>query len=62
MTVSKTNMSKQDDSIDVPFAVGKKDVNVLIAGITGHICDFISQAHLIVEEAGVKSEPEIENL
>ena len=35
----------------------KKEVNVLIAGITGHICDScISQAHLIVkEEGGLKS-------
>jgi len=41
----------------------KKEVNVLIAGITGHICDScISQAHLIVkEEGGVKSKNEIEN-
>lgn len=41
----------------------KKEVNVLIAGITGHICDScISQAHLIVkEEGGIKSKNEIEN-
>ena len=41
----------------------KKEVNVLIAGITGHICDScISQAHLIVkEEGGIKSKKEIEN-
>ena len=41
----------------------KKEVNVLIAGITGHICDScISQAHLIVkEEGGVKSKNEIED-
>ena len=61
--LAKNNMSKaQDDSISVPFVVGKKDVNVLIAGITGHICDScISQAHLIIEEeAGVKSSAEIE--
>ena len=40
----------------------KKEVNVLIAGITGHICDScISQAHLIVkEEGGLKSKKEIE--
>ena len=57
-------MSKaQDDSIRCSFCGReKKDVNVLIAGITGHICDScISQAHLIVEEeAGVKSSAEIE--
>ena len=41
----------------------KKEVNVLIAGITGHICDScITQAHLIVkEEGGIKSKNEIEN-
>tara|TARA_B100000768_G_scaffold143849_1_gene136162 strand:- start:1428 stop:2666 length:1239 start_codon:yes stop_codon:yes gene_type:complete len=41
----------------------KKEVNVLIAGITGHICDScISQAHLIIkEEGGIKSKNEIEN-
>ncbi len=41
----------------------KKEVNVLIAGITGHICDScITQAHLIVkEEGGTKSKNEIEN-
>jgi len=41
----------------------KKEVNVLIAGITGHICDScINQAHLIVkEEGGIKSKNEIEN-
>ena len=40
----------------------KKEVNVLIAGITGHICDScITQAHSIVkEEGGVKSKDEIE--
>ena len=40
----------------------KKEVNVLIAGITGHICDScISLAHLIVkEEGGLKSKKEIE--
>ena len=40
----------------------KKEVNVLIAGITGHICDScISQAHIIVkEEGGIKSKKEIE--
>ena len=57
-------MSKaQDDSIRCSFCGReKKDVNVLIAGITGHICDScISQAHLIIEEeAGVKSSAEIE--
>jgi ATP-dependent Clp protease ATP-binding subunit ClpX len=41
----------------------KKEVNVLIAGITGHICDScITQAHLIIrEEGGTKSKNEIEN-
>ena len=62
--LAKNNMSKaQDDSIRCSFCGReKKDVNVLIAGITGHICDScISQAHLIVEEeAGVKSSAEIE--
>ena len=40
----------------------KKEVNILIAGITGHICDScISQAHLIIkEEGGIKSKIEIE--
>jgi len=40
----------------------KKEVNVLIAGITGHICDScITQAHSIVkEEGGIKSKDEIE--
>ena len=40
----------------------KKEVNVLIAGITGHICDScIGQAHLIIkEEGGLKSKKEIE--
>ena len=39
----------------------KKDVNILIAGISGHICDScISQAHLIIkEEGGIKSNNEI---
>lgn len=39
----------------------KKEVNILIAGITGHICDScISQAHLIIkEEGGIKSNKEI---
>ena len=53
----------QDDSIRCSFCGReKKDVNVLIAGITGHICDScISQAHLIVEEeAGEKSNTDIE--
>ena len=53
----------QDDSIRCSFCGReKKDVNVLIAGITGHICDScISQAHLIVEEeSGLKSNAEIE--
>ena len=57
-------MSKsQDDSIRCSFCGReKKEVNVLIAGITGHICDScISQAHLIVEEeAGEKSTTDIE--
>ena len=41
----------------------KKEVNILIAGITGHICDScISQAHLIIkEEGGIKSNNEIKN-
>ena len=41
----------------------KKEVNILIAGITGHICDScISQAHLIVKEEGdIKSNKEIKN-
>ena len=53
----------QDDSIRCSFCGReKKDVNVLIAGITGHICDScISQAYLIVEEeAGEKSNTDIE--
>ena len=53
----------QEDSIRCSFCGReKKEVNVLIAGITGHICDScISQAHLIVEEeAGVKSNTDIE--
>jgi ATP-dependent Clp protease ATP-binding subunit ClpX len=57
-------MSKtQEDSIRCSFCGReKKEVNVLIAGITGHICDScISQAHLIVEEeAGAKSTNDIE--
>ena len=54
----------QEDSIRCSFCGReKKEVNVLIAGITGHICDScISQAHLIVqEEAGAKSTNDIEN-
>jgi ATP-dependent Clp protease ATP-binding subunit ClpX len=53
----------QEDSIRCSFCGReKKEVNVLIAGITGHICDScISQAHLIVqEEAGAKSTNDIE--
>ncbi len=40
----------------------KKDVNVLIAGITGHICDScIGQANTIVQEdLGIKNKKEIE--
>jgi ATP-dependent Clp protease ATP-binding subunit ClpX len=57
-------MSKtKEDSIRCSFCGReKKEVNVLIAGITGHICDScISQAHLIVEEeAGAKSTNDIE--
>ncbi|MDB9989950.1 ATP-dependent Clp protease ATP-binding subunit ClpX [Flavobacteriales bacterium] len=60
-------MSKtSEESIRCSFCgKEKKEVNVLIAGITGHICDScISQAHLIVkeeEEEGVKSKNEIED-
>lgn len=37
--------------ISVLFAEGKKDVNLLIAGMEGHICDrCIEQAYAIVEE------------
>ena len=58
-------MSKtSEDSIRCSFCGReKKEVNVLIAGITGHICDScITQAHLIVkEEGGTKSKSEIEN-
>lgn len=58
-------MSKtSEDSIRCSFCGReKKEVNVLIAGITGHICDScITQAHLIVkEEGGIKSKNEIEN-
>ena len=58
-------MSKtSEDSIRCSFCGReKKEVNVLIAGITGHICDScITQAHLIVkEEGGIKSNNEIEN-
>ncbi len=41
----------------------KKDVNVLIAGITGHICDScIGQANTIVQEDfGVKNKKELES-
>ena len=41
----------------------KKDVNVLIAGITGHICEAcISQANTIVQEdVGLKNNKEIES-
>ena len=57
-------MSKtSEDSIRCSFCGReKKEVNVLIAGITGHICDScITQAHLIVkEEGGIKSKNEIE--
>ena len=58
-------MSKtSEESIRCSFCSReKKEVNILIAGITGHICDScISQAHLIVkEEGGIKSKNEIEN-
>ena len=58
-------MSKtSEDSIRCSFCGReKKEVNVLIAGITGHICDScITQAHLIVkEEGGIKSKNVIEN-
>ena len=58
-------MSKtSEDSIRCSFCGReKKEVNVLIAGITGHICNScITQAHLIVkEEGGIKSKNEIEN-
>ena len=53
----------QDDSIRCSFCGReKKDVHVLIAGITGHICDScIGQAHLIVqEEVGAKSNKDLE--
>ncbi len=53
----------QEDSIRCSFCGReKKEVNVLIAGITGHICDScISQAHLIVqEEVGAKSTSDME--
>ena len=46
-------MSKaKNDTIHCSFCgKEKKDVNVLIAGITGHICDScISQAHTIIKE------------
>ena len=41
----------------------KKDVNVLIAGITGHICDScIGQANTIVQEdLGIKNKKELES-
>ena len=53
----------QDDSIRCSFCGReKKDVNVLIAGITGHICDScINQAHSIVkEEVGTNSNSDLE--
>ena len=53
----------QDDSIRCSFCGReKKDVNVLIAGITGHICDScINQAHSIVkEEVGTSSNSDLE--
>jgi len=55
--------NSQEDSIRCSFCGReKKEVNVLIAGITGHICDScISQAHLIVkEESEAKSSSDIE--
>ena len=53
----------QDDSIRCSFCGReKKDVNVLIAGITGHICDScINQAHSIIkEEVGTNSNSDLE--
>ena len=53
----------QDDSMRCSFCGReKKDVNVLIAGITGHICDScINQAHSIVkEEVGTNSNSDLE--
>jgi ATP-dependent Clp protease ATP-binding subunit ClpX len=53
----------QDDSMRCSFCGReKKDVNVLIAGITGHICDScINQAYSIVkEEVGTKSNSDLE--
>ena len=53
----------QDDSMRCSFCGReKKDVNVLIAGITGHICDScINQAHSIIkEEVGTNSNSDLE--
>ncbi|MBG16241.1 MAG: ATP-dependent Clp protease ATP-binding subunit ClpX [Crocinitomicaceae bacterium] len=58
-------MSKsKNDTIRCSFCgKEKKDVNVLIAGITGHICDScITQANAIVQEdVGLKISKEIES-
>ena len=56
-------MSKaKNDTIHCSFCgKEKKDVNVLIAGITGHICDScISQAYTIIkEDVSLKTNKEI---
>ena len=58
-------MSKsKNDTIRCSFCgKEKKDVNVLIAGITGHICDScITQANAIIQEdVGLKISKEIES-